>query len=320
MQDEHGRILILGGTGEAMKLAAALAARPDLPAILSFAGRTKAPLLPSIPSRIGGFGGVDGLAAYLTAMKTPLVIDATHPFAAQMSQNAAQACARLGVPRLTFTRRPWTPELGDSWIEVADIEAAVDALGEAPAHVFLTVGRLSLGAFKRAPQHSYVARSIDQPEPSELPPHGRVPEAASSVMSLGSAGTEAGAALGFARLLEEFAATHLLLDAAALDQFAEAADRLLNAFAFANRQFDHACSGSSQAECGIASGSTRRAPKHRKSSPPRPSVPGTDRGFLGREPVSGFVEGRGSRHNLVPESGGWLRHWQSWRADGAMKA
>ena len=174
MQDEQGRILILGGTGEAMKLAAALAARPDLPALLSFAGRTKTPLLPSIPSRIGGFGGVDGLAAYLTQMRTPLVIDATHPFAAQMSWNAAEACARLGVPRLTFTRKPWTPAPDDRWIEVANIETAVDALGETPAHVFLTVGRLSLGAFKRAPQHSYVARSIDQPEPSELPPQCRV--------------------------------------------------------------------------------------------------------------------------------------------------
>ena len=174
MREDHGRILILGGTGEAMKLAAALAARPDLPALLSFAGRTKAPLLPSIPSRIGGFGGVNGLAAYLAQMRTPLVIDATHPFAAQMSQNAAQACARLGLPRVTFTRRPWTPAPGDRWIEVADIEAAVDALGEAPAHVFLTVGRLSLGAFKRAPQHSYVARSIDQPDASELPPRCRV--------------------------------------------------------------------------------------------------------------------------------------------------
>ena len=174
MQDEHGRILILGGTGEAMKLAAALAARPGLPALLSFAGRTKAPLLPSIPSRIGGFGGVDGLAAYLTQMRTPLVIDATHPFAAQMSQHAAQACARLGVPRLTFTRKPWTPAPDDRWIQVPDIEAAVDALGERPAHVFLTVGRLSLGAFKRAPQHSYVARSIDQPDAGELPPQCRV--------------------------------------------------------------------------------------------------------------------------------------------------
>jgi len=174
MRDEHGRILILGGTGEAMKLAAALAARPDLPAILSFAGRTKAPLLPAIACRIGGFGGVDGLAAYMREMKTPMVIDATHPFAAQMSWNAADACARLGVPRLGFTRAPWAPSAGDQWISVPDIEAAVDALGEAPAHVFLTVGRLSLGAFKRAPQHSYVARSIDQPDADELPPRCRV--------------------------------------------------------------------------------------------------------------------------------------------------
>ena len=174
MQDEHGRILILGGTGEAMKLAAALQARPDLPALLSFAGRTKAPLLPAIPSRIGGFGGVDGLAAYLQAMQTPLVIDATHPFAAQMSWNAAQACARLGVPRLTFTRKPWAPTPGDQWIQVPDIEAAVDALGAEPRHVFLTVGRLSLGAFRRAPWHSYMARSIDQPDASQLPPRCRV--------------------------------------------------------------------------------------------------------------------------------------------------
>ncbi len=174
MQDEHGRILILGGTGEAMKLAAALAARPDLPAIMSFAGRTKTPLLPAIPSRIGGFGGVEGLAAYMREMKSPMVIDATHPFAAQMSWNAAQACARLGVPRLSFTRRPWAPEPGDQWISVPDIEAAVDALGAASAKVFLTVGRLSLGAFRRAPQHRYVARSIDQPDASELPPQCRV--------------------------------------------------------------------------------------------------------------------------------------------------
>jgi hypothetical protein len=100
MQDEQGRILILGGTGEAMKLAAALAARSDLPALLSFAGRTKTPLLPSIPSRIGGFGGVDGLAAYMREMKTPMVIDATHPFAARITANAAQAAAATGTPLL----------------------------------------------------------------------------------------------------------------------------------------------------------------------------------------------------------------------------
>lgn len=174
-EDEHTRrILILGGTGEAMRLAAALAARPEFPAIVSFAGRTKTPLLPSIPSRIGGFGGVEGLVAYLERAETPLVIDATHPFAAQMSWNAAKACERHGVPRLTFTRRAWQPAPGDRWIQVRDIEAAVDALGATPKNVLLTVGRLSLGAFRRAPQHAYVARSIDMPNAHELPPRCRV--------------------------------------------------------------------------------------------------------------------------------------------------
>ena len=172
--DERGRILILGGTGEAMTLAAALAPRSDLRALLSFAGRTKAPVMPAIPSRIGGFGGVDGLATYLSEMETPMVVDATQPFAAQMSATAAQACARLCVPRLSFTRKPWTPTPDDKWIQVPDIEAAVDALGAEPRHVFLTVGRLSLGAFRRAPQHRYVARSIEAPDASELPPHCRV--------------------------------------------------------------------------------------------------------------------------------------------------
>ena len=171
---QAGRILILGGTSEAMRLAGALADEPGLPALLSLAGRTKKPVLPAIPSRIGGFGGVDGLAAWLDAHRTPLVIDATHPFAAQMSWNAAEACARLNVPRLIYTRRPWEPTPQDHWTRVADIEAAVEALGEEPKHVFLTVGRLSLPAFARAPQHSYVARSIDAPQPQELPPRCRV--------------------------------------------------------------------------------------------------------------------------------------------------
>jgi len=171
---QSGRILILGGTGEAMKLAAALAAKPDHPAILSLAGRTKKPVLPTIPSRIGGFGGVDGLADWLEAHETPMVIDATHPFAARMSWNAAQACARLRIPRLIYTRRPWEPSPDDRWRRVADMEAAVAALGAAPRRVFLTVGRLSLPAFARAPWHGYVARSIEEPDPRDLPPNCRI--------------------------------------------------------------------------------------------------------------------------------------------------
>ncbi len=172
--EQTGRILILGGTSEAMKLAAALASEPQYPALLSLAGRTKKPVLPAIPSRIGGFGGVEGLAQWLETHQTPMVIDATHPFAARMSWNAAEACARLRIPRLTFTRRPWEPEPSDRWTSVRDIDAAVDALGAEPRRVFLTVGRLSLPAFARAPWHSYVARSIDEPQTNEMPPRCRV--------------------------------------------------------------------------------------------------------------------------------------------------
>lgn len=165
-----GQILILGGTSEAMALARALSARPEISAVMSLAGRTGHPVLPPIKHRIGGFGGVEGLVAYLERENISAVIDATHPFAAQMTRNAALACEKLGVPRLIFTRPAWTPSDEDCWIKVRDTEAAVDALGEVPKKVFLTVGRLSLPAFRRAPQHRYLMRSIDAPDATDCPP------------------------------------------------------------------------------------------------------------------------------------------------------
>jgi len=165
------RILILGGTSEAMALARALAGRPETDAIMSLAGRTGHPVLPPVAHRIGGFGGVDGLVAYLKEHSIAAVIDATHPFAAQITRNAAEACERLGVPRLIFTRPAWHPSEGDQWIGVTNTEAAVDALGSSPRKVFLTVGRLSLPAFKRAAKHHYVMRSIDAPDEADRPPH-----------------------------------------------------------------------------------------------------------------------------------------------------
>jgi precorrin-6A/cobalt-precorrin-6A reductase len=164
------RILILGGTSEAMALARALADGAKIDAVMSLAGRTSYPVLPPIPHRIGGFGGVDGLVAYLEEQSIAAVIDATHPFAAQMTRNAALACAKLGVPRAVFTRAAWHPGEGDQWISVTNTEAAVEALGNAPRKVFLTVGRLSLPAFKQAPQHSYLMRSIDAPDAADRPP------------------------------------------------------------------------------------------------------------------------------------------------------
>ena len=155
------RILILGGTAEASALAAALAQHPDIDAVLSLAGRTSNPRPSPLPSRIGGFGGIEGLARWLTLHGTEAVVDATHPFAAMMSRNAAAACKRLGLPLLGLRRPPWQARAGDRWIEVATMADAAPALGPAPRRVFLTVGRLELGPFAAAPQHAYLVRSIE---------------------------------------------------------------------------------------------------------------------------------------------------------------
>jgi precorrin-6A/cobalt-precorrin-6A reductase len=158
------RLLVLGGTSEANALAAALAASAGIDAVISLAGRTQRPAAQPIPTRIGGFGGVDGLQAYLRDERIDGVVDATHPFAARISRHAAQACIMQRIPLLSFTRPQWSPVNGDRWIEVADIAAAVSALGETPRRVMLTHGRLQLDAFAQAPQHDYLIRTIDPPE------------------------------------------------------------------------------------------------------------------------------------------------------------
>jgi precorrin-6A/cobalt-precorrin-6A reductase len=103
------------------------------------------------------------LAAFLVRERIGTVVDATHPFASRMSDNAIAACRATDTPLVVFTRPPWTREAGDRWIEVATIEEVVDALGQKPRTAFLTQGRLQLAAFARAPQHRYVVRAIDRP-------------------------------------------------------------------------------------------------------------------------------------------------------------
>ena len=152
-------ILILGGTSEAGALVRALAPSSDV--TLSLAGRTASPKPEPVPTRIGGFGGVEGLAAWIVAHRVARVVDATHPFADRISGNAAQACARTGTPLLAIRRPPWEPVPGDDWIDVADMDAAAEALGSAPRIVFLTIGRQALAAFARAPQHTYHVRTIE---------------------------------------------------------------------------------------------------------------------------------------------------------------
>ena len=140
-------LLILGGTAEAVGLAAACAARPGLEVISSLAGRTRTPALPPGEVRIGGFGGASGLARFLAERGIDRVIDATHPFAARIGAHAEEACRDARVPRLRLLRPPWIREPGDHWVEVADLAEAGRRLPELGRRVFLTVGHQDLGAF-----------------------------------------------------------------------------------------------------------------------------------------------------------------------------
>jgi precorrin-6A/cobalt-precorrin-6A reductase len=151
-------ILILGGTGEARRLAALLPGR----VVSSLAGRVTDPRLPSGEVRVGGFGGIDGLVEWLRANDITAVVDATHPFADTMTAHAVAATARVGVPLLVLRRPGWTPEPGDDWRWVDSVdEVAANLPGE---RVFLTTGRQDIGVFARCSQF-FLARSVDPPEP-----------------------------------------------------------------------------------------------------------------------------------------------------------
>jgi precorrin-6A/cobalt-precorrin-6A reductase len=167
-------ILVLGGTGEARELAVILADE-GVAFESSLAGRVNRPRLPVGEVRIGGFGGVGGLVEHLEQNQVRAVVDATHPFAAGISANAAAACARAGIPLLRLQRPGWesAPEAGSwHWVEDHDEAAAVTAdLGKRP---FLTVGRQQLHRFTGPLAEAKVlARVVDEPE-VELPPSWRV--------------------------------------------------------------------------------------------------------------------------------------------------
>ncbi|KAA1180003.1 cobalt-precorrin-6A reductase [Rhizobium tropici] len=165
------RILILGGTTEARALAAALASRADLDVVLSLAGRTADPAPQPVPVRSGGFGGAEGLARYLRDEKIDLVIDTTHPFAARVSANAAQAATQCAVTAFALRRPAWLPVEGDDWLSVHSVSQAIAALGTAPLRVLLATGRQEAHQANAAPQHHYWVRSVDPVEPPLTVPH-----------------------------------------------------------------------------------------------------------------------------------------------------
>jgi precorrin-6A/cobalt-precorrin-6A reductase len=165
------KVLILGGTTEARQLAARLAAHGSV--TLSLAGRTESPVAQGVPVRSGGFGGAEGLAAYLRESGTDLLIDATHPYAARISANAACAARMSGVPILALRRPGWERVDGDRWTKVATVKDAVQSLGAEPRRVFLALGRQEVAAFEAAPQHPYLIRSVDPVEPRLAVPNAR---------------------------------------------------------------------------------------------------------------------------------------------------
>lgn len=164
-------LLILGGTTEATALANAAAER-GLRGTVSFAGRVDRPRRQPLPQRIGGFGGVEGLEAYLQDRGITHVIDATHPFAVQMSANAVMACSKADVPLIALTRPYWKEQPGDRWMQVTDIAGAVSALDQPPRRILLAIGRLHLADFAPNPQHHYLLRLVDPPKtPPPFPDH-----------------------------------------------------------------------------------------------------------------------------------------------------
>ena len=145
-----------------MRIAGRLAELPGYEVTVSLAGRVREIVPHPVPVRVGGFGGVDGLVAWVEEQGIDLLIDATHPFAERMSRNAVVASIQAPVRLLALRRPPWTRIEGDRWLDVDGMREAVAALGDTRRRVFLAIGRQEVDDFARAPGHFYLVRSIDR--------------------------------------------------------------------------------------------------------------------------------------------------------------
>ncbi|MDF3301800.1 cobalt-precorrin-6A reductase [Streptomyces tropicalis] len=162
-------VLVLGGTTEARELAAALTARPGVRVTTSLAGRVSRPGTVDGEVRVGGFGGAEGLAAWLRAHHVDALVDATHPFAEAITRNAARAAVATGVPAVVLRRPGWPQAPGDRWHPADSLEHAARLLPGLGRRVFLSTGRLGLAAFAALTELHFVVRSVEPPEPP-LPP------------------------------------------------------------------------------------------------------------------------------------------------------
>ncbi|SDK05809.1 precorrin-6A/cobalt-precorrin-6A reductase [Actinopolyspora mzabensis] len=163
------RVLVLGGTGEGRRLAEKLA-QLGISVVSSLAGRVREPKLPVGEVRIGGFGGREGLAEYLRAERIGTVVDATHPFATRMTENAVSATETTGTELLVLRRRAWSPGPADEWHQVDSLAEAAEKVGELGRRVLLTTGRQELGCFAAARDIWFLVRTVEEPE-QPLPPN-----------------------------------------------------------------------------------------------------------------------------------------------------
>lgn len=154
-------LLLLAGTAEARQIAERLAAEGHA-AIASLAGATQRPRAMAVPTRVGGFGGDDGLTRYLHDVGITSVLDATHPFAARISERAARICAGLGLPHCQVLRPEWQPGPGDDWTRIT---CEQDAARHIPpgATVFLATGRQGLSGFANLARRRLICRVVDPP-------------------------------------------------------------------------------------------------------------------------------------------------------------
>ncbi|MEZ0076431.1 cobalt-precorrin-6A reductase [Planotetraspora sp. GP83] len=158
-------VLILGGTGEARRLAETLAREPRLRVISSLAGRVRDPKLPRGEVRVGGFGGPDAMARWLREQNIDAVVDATHPFAERITASAVQATASAGIPLLVLRRPGWREEPGDDWHWTRSLPEAAALLPALGRRAFLTTGRQGLPAFAGLDDLWFLIRTVDPPEP-----------------------------------------------------------------------------------------------------------------------------------------------------------
>lgn len=169
------RILILGGTGDSARLIPQLAALPQVEPIASLAGRTPKPNIPTIAQvRMGGFGGVEGLVNYLKTERIDLLLDMTHPFAAQITYHAALAAHAVDIPRLVFSRPAWEQHPDDRWVFAQDLATAALLFPQMADRVFLTIGRQELSAFAKVRDCWFLMRMITPPAMDQPLPRGQI--------------------------------------------------------------------------------------------------------------------------------------------------